>query len=64
MKHADSLVTQWLKNYKVKVYEGLSQSSDLSPIENLLAKLYRCVRASQPINLTHYILSGTMGQTV
>lgn len=58
------LFTQWLKNHTVNVLEEPSQSSDLSPIENLLAELNRCVRAKRPINLTHYLLSGGMGQTV
>ena len=34
-KHTSKVVAKWLKDNKVKVLEGPSQSPDLNPIEHL-----------------------------
>lgn len=51
-KHNSKVVAKWLKDNKVKVLEWLSQSPDLSLIENLWAELKKHVQARWPINLT------------
>ena len=42
-KPITKLLTKWLKGNKVNVLEWPSQSSDLSPVENLWTELKRCV---------------------
>ena len=51
-KHTSKVVEKWLKDFKVKVLEWLSQSPELNPIENLWAELNKRVRARRPTNLT------------
>ena len=51
-KHTSKVVSKWLKDNKVKVFEYPSQSPDLNPIENMCAELKKCVRARRPTNLT------------
>uniref|UniRef100_A0AAZ3S559 Tc1-like transposase DDE domain-containing protein n=1 Tax=Oncorhynchus tshawytscha TaxID=74940 RepID=A0AAZ3S559_ONCTS len=51
-KQTSKVVAKCLKDYKVKVLEWPSQSSDLNPIDNLWAELKKCVRARRPANLT------------
>ena len=47
-KHTSKVVAKWLKENKVKVSEWPSQSTDLNPIDNLLAELKKCVRGRRP----------------
>jgi transposase len=42
-KHTSKVVAKWHKDNKGKVLEWLSQSPDLSPIENLWAELKKHV---------------------
>ena len=51
-KHTSKVVAKWLKDNKVKVLVRPSQSTDLSPIENVWAELKRRVRARRSTNLT------------
>ena len=48
-KDTSKVVAKWIKD---KVLEWPSNSSDLSPIENVWAELKKCVRARRPTNLT------------
>lgn len=45
-------VAKWLKESKVKVLEGPSQSPDLNPIKTLWAELNKHVRTRRPTNLS------------
>ena len=49
-KHTSKVVSNWLKDNKVKVLDWPSQS--LNPIENMWAELNKRVRARRPTNLT------------
>ena len=42
-KHTSNVVEKWLKDNKVKVLEGPSQSPDLYPIKNLWPELKKRV---------------------
>ena len=50
--HTYKVVTNWLKDIKVKVLEWPSQSPDPNPLENLWAELKMRVWARRPTNLS------------
>ena len=53
-KHTSKVVTKWLKDNKVKVFEWTLQCPDLSPTEMLWAELKKLVRARRPTHLTQF----------
>ena len=51
-KHTAKIVTSWLQTTKINVFQWLSQSRDLNPIETLWSELKKRVHQRKPQNLT------------
>ncbi len=55
LKHTSKSTSEWLKENKIKVFEGPNQSTDLNPIEMLWHDLKQTFHARKPSNVAKWI---------